>query len=46
MEAVSAVERVAYRKEVAGAAKKDFIKINKGDKGQIATEKQETVNSS
>ena len=39
MNADNAVERIAYRREVAGAAHKDFLRINKGDKGQISQEK-------
>jgi len=32
----NAVERIAYRKEVAGANHKDFIKLEKGSMGQHA----------
>ena len=39
MNAENAVERIAYRREVAGAAHKDFLRINKGEKGQISQEK-------
>ena len=40
LQGVSVVERVGYRREVAGNAQKDFIKINKGETGQFDTEKK------
>jgi len=42
----NAVERIAYRREVAGAGNKDFLKLNKGDKGQNFIIKEETDKNS
>ena len=39
LSADNAVERIAYRKEVAGANHKDFIKLEKGATGQLSKAK-------
>ena len=31
----NAVERIAYRKEVAGGGRREFIRLGKGEKGQV-----------
>ena len=42
----NAVERIQYRKEVASNGRRDFIRLDKGEKGQSSTEKTQSVNAS
>jgi len=40
------VERIAYRKAVGSAGKRDFVRLNKGEKGQAQFDKKGVANES